>query len=53
MSKGTMVDATLIAASPSTKNQKGERDPAMHQTRKGNQWYFGITTVRLSGPCQA
>lgn len=42
MSKGTMVDATLIAASPSTKNQKGERDPAMHQTRKGNQWYFGM-----------
>jgi IS5 family transposase len=42
VSKGTMVDATLIAASPSTKNVKGERDPEMHQTRKGNQWYFGM-----------
>lgn len=42
MSEGTMVDATLIAASPSTKNQAGERDPEMHQTRKGNQWYFGM-----------
>ena len=42
LSRGTMVDASLIAASPSTKNQKGERDPEMHQTRKGNQWYFGM-----------
>lgn len=42
LSKGTMVDATLIAASPSTKNQGKQRDPAMHQTRKGNQWYFGM-----------
>ena len=39
---GTLVDATLIAAPPSTKNQKKERDPEMHQTRKGNQWYFGM-----------
>jgi IS5 family transposase len=38
---GTIVDATIIAAPSSTKNSKGERDPAMHQTRKGNQWYFG------------
>ena len=39
---GTVVDATLIAAPSSTKNSKGERDPAMHQTQKGNQWYFGM-----------
>ena len=38
MRGGTIVDATLIAAPSSTKNQKGERDPEMHQTRKGNQW---------------
>ncbi len=42
MSKGTMVDATLIAASPSTKNKAGQRDPEMHQTRKGKQYYFGM-----------
>jgi len=40
--EGTLVDATLIAAPPSTKNQKKERDPEMHQTKKGNQWYFGM-----------
>ena len=39
---GTVVDATLIAAPTSTKNASGERDPDMHQTKKGNQWYFGI-----------
>lgn len=39
---GTVVDATLIAAPSSTKNDKGERDPEMHQTKKGNQWYFGM-----------
>jgi transposase, IS5 family len=39
---GTIVDATIIHAPSSTKNQSGERDPEMHQTRKGNQWYFGI-----------
>lgn len=39
--QGTIVDATLIAAPPSTKNQSKTRDPAMSQTRKGNQWYFG------------
>ena len=39
---GTVVDATLIAAPSSTKNAKGERDPEMHQTKKGNQWYFGM-----------
>ena len=40
--EGTLVDATLIAAPPSTKNQARQRDPEMHQTRKGNQWYFGM-----------
>ena len=40
--EGTLVDATLIAAPSSTKNAKRERDPEMHQTRKGNQWYFGM-----------
>ena len=39
---GTVVDATLIAAPSSTKNQSGERDPQMHQTKKGNQWHFGM-----------
>ena len=39
---GTIVDATLIAAPSSTKNAAGERDPEMHQTRKGRQWYFGM-----------
>lgn len=38
---GTIMDATLIAASPSTKNKTGRRDPEMAQTKKGNQWYFG------------
>jgi IS5 family transposase len=38
---GTIVDATIIAAPSSTKNEKKERDPDMHQTRKGNQWFFG------------
>ena len=40
--EGTLVDATLIAAPPSTKNQEKKRDPEMHQTKKGNQWYFGM-----------
>jgi IS5 family transposase len=40
--EGTIVDATIIAAPTSTKNSDGERDPEMHQTKKGNQWYFGM-----------
>jgi len=40
--EGTLVDATLIAAPPSTKNREKKRDPEMHQTKKGNQWYFGM-----------
>jgi transposase, IS5 family len=39
---GTIVDATLIAASPSTKNAAGQRDPQMRSSKKGNQWYFGM-----------
>jgi IS5 family transposase len=39
---GTIVDATLIAAPPSTKNQEHSRDPEMHQSKKGKQWYFGM-----------
>jgi IS5 family transposase len=42
MREGTIVDATIIAAPPSTKNAKKERDPEMHQTRKGQEWYFGM-----------
>lgn len=40
--KGTIVDATIINAPSSTKNEKNKRDPQMHQTRKGKQWYFGM-----------
>lgn len=40
--KGTIVDATLIAAAPSTKNRARARDPEMHQSKKGQQWYFGL-----------
>lgn len=39
---GTIVDATIISAPSSTKNQDGKRDPEMHQTRKGNEWHFGM-----------
>ncbi|MDO9449040.1 MAG: IS5 family transposase, partial [Rugosibacter sp.] len=42
LSGGTIVDATLIAAPPSTKNQDKTRDPEMHQVKKGNQWHFGM-----------
>ncbi|WP_183320107.1 IS5 family transposase [Flexivirga oryzae] len=42
MRGGTVVDATIIAAPSSTKNAAGARDPEMHQTQKGNQWYFGM-----------
>jgi IS5 family transposase len=40
--EGTMVDATIIAAPPSTKNKAEARDPEMHQTKKGNTWHFGM-----------
>ena len=42
MHGGTIVDATIIAAPSSTKNQEGKRDPEMHQAKKGNQWHFGM-----------
>jgi len=42
LSEGTIVDATIIAAPSSTKNQDKQRDPEMKQTKKGNQWYFGM-----------
>ena len=42
MHGGTIVDATIIAAPSSTKNRDGKRDPEMHQTKKGNQWYHGM-----------
>ncbi len=42
MREGTIADATMIAAPPSVKNQAKARDPDMHQTKKGNQWYFGM-----------
>jgi len=42
LKKGSIVDATIIAAPSSTKNAEGGRDPDMHQTKKGNQWHFGM-----------
>jgi len=42
LKEGTVVDATIISAPSSTKNQSGQRDPEMHQTKKGNQWHFGM-----------
>ena len=42
VSRGTIVDATIISAPSSTRNRTKERDPEMHQTKKGNQWYFGM-----------
>jgi len=42
VNRGTIVDATIISAPSSTKNRTKERDPEMHQTKKGQQWYFGM-----------
>jgi transposase, IS5 family len=42
VNRGTIVDATIINAPSSTKNKKKQRDPDMHQTKKGNQWFFGM-----------
>ena len=42
LERGTIVDASIIAAPSSTKNRTGERDPEMRQTKKGNRWYFGM-----------
>lgn len=51
MRGGSIIDATIIAAPPSTKNSTGARDPEMHLTRKGNQWYFGMK-AHLGGRCR-
>jgi IS5 family transposase len=42
LKEGTIVDATIIEAASSTKNKTKERDPEMHQTQKGKQWFFGL-----------
>lgn len=42
LKEGSLIDATIIEAPSSTKNKAGERDPEMHQTKKGNQWHFGM-----------
>ena len=42
MTQGTLVDATIIEAPSSSKNKEQQRDPEMHQTKKGNQWHFGM-----------
>ena len=42
MTQDTLVDATLMAAPSSTKNREHARDPEMHQTKKGNEWHFGM-----------
>jgi len=44
VSRGTIVDASIISAPSSSKNKDKKRDPDMHQTGKGNQWYFGMKT---------
>ena len=42
LKRGTIADATILHAPSSTKNASGTRDPEMRQTRKGNQWFFGM-----------
>ena len=42
LKEGTIIDASILSAPTSTKNKAGKRDPEMHQTRKGNQWHFGM-----------
>jgi transposase, IS5 family len=50
MRGGSIIDATIIAAPSSTKNASSTRDPEMHQTKKGNQWYFGMKATSGSMP---
>ena len=50
MTQGTLVDATIIEAPSSTKNKEQQRDPEMHQTKKGNQWHFGMKATLVSMP---
>ena len=45
VNEGTLMNATIIEAPSSTKNKTGERDPEMHQTKKGNQWHFGLKPI--------
>jgi IS5 family transposase len=47
---GTVVDATIIHAPSSTKNKDGKRDPEMHQTKKGNMYFFGMKAISASMP---
>lgn len=49
LSTGTIVDATIISAPSSTKSKEKRRDPAMHPTRKGNQWFFGLKALASAG----
>ncbi len=49
VSTGTIVDASIISAPSSTKNKSGERDPEMHQTAKGKQWFFGMKAPHRRG----
>lgn len=53
MREGTIVDATLIAAPPSTKNRDEKRDPEMHQSKKGKNWFFGMKAHMGSTPSRA
>jgi IS5 family transposase len=53
MKEGTIVDATIIEAPPSTKNAEKSRDPEMHQTKKGNKWHFGIGASRRDPVCRS
>lgn len=50
LSQGTIVDATIIAVPPSTKNKSKARNPDMHQTKKGQQWYSGSRFCVASTP---
>ena len=52
MREGTLVEATLIAAPPSTKNKEKQRDPERPQTRKGQQWYSGMKAPHWGGSGQ-
>lgn len=50
LKSGTVIDATLISAPSSTKNNQGQRDSKMHSTKKGKQWHFGIKAHMKSMP---
>ena len=47
LQEGTIVDASIILAPSSTKNRSKERDPEMHQTKKGNEWHFGMKSISV------